>query len=217
METNSFNSDKHLSTRNIHLFQEVSHSWHRGDSGLRAGPCKIPNYVGMFTRVPRRDPPALPKWYNTSSLGVTFTRRWAPGPSFCSAPWTLGLCKSSSQSVSLLGVPKECAGDVYYRSLPHWWLFSEPLQLSLKISDRQLLRPGWFGEEEKTRNPDNGAGAWVTLPQSQLSVYSQGSEWGVALQDERCPHSPHTLLKQMALPMIFLPLSLTFSRKNPQK
>ena len=189
METNSFNSDKHLSTRNIHLFQEVSHSWHRGDSGLRAGPCKIPNYVGMFTRVPRRDPPALPKWYNTSSLGVTFTRRWAPGPSFCSAPWTLGLCKSSSQSVSLLGVPKECAGDVYYRSLPHWWLFSEPLQLSLKISDRQLLRP----------------------------VYSQGSEWGVALQDERCPHSPHSLLKQMALPMIFLPLSLTFSRKNPQK
>ena len=168
----------------------------------------------MFTRTPRRDPSTLPKWY-TSSLGVTFTRRWAPGPSFCSAPWNLRLCKSRSQSVSLSGVPRECAGDVYYWSLPHWWLFSEPLQLSLKISDRQLLSPGWFGEEEKTRNPDDGAGAWVTLPQSQLSVYSQGSEW--EMQDERCPRSPHSLLKQVALPMVFLSLSLTFSRKNPQK
>lgn len=138
-------------------------------------PCKIPNYVRMFTRAPRRDPPALPGWY-TSSLGVTFTHHRAPGPCFCSAPWTLGLCKPRSRSVSLLGVPRECAGDVYYQSLPHWWLFSEALQLSLKISERQPLRPGWFGEEGETGNPDSGAGSWVTLPQVQLNVYSQWSE-----------------------------------------
>ena len=32
---------------------------------------------------------------------LPFTHHWAPGPSFCSVPWTLRLCKSRSQSVSL--------------------------------------------------------------------------------------------------------------------
>lgn len=37
-------------------------------------------------------------------------------------------------------------------------LFSEPFQLSLKISERQLLRCGQFGEEGETGNPDGGGG-----------------------------------------------------------
>ena len=53
---------------------------------------------------------------------------------------------------------------------------TDDCSVSLKISERQPLRPGWFGEEGETGHPDSGAGAWVTLPQVQLNVYSQGSE-----------------------------------------
>ena len=141
MGTNSFSPVKHLSTRNIHVFQECPTAGTEEPQVWGQDPCKIPNYVGMFTRPPRRDSPALPGWY-TSSLGVTFTHHQAPCPCFCSAPWTLGLCKPRSRSVSLLGVPRECAGDVYYQSLPHWWLFSQLKNLRKAASETWVV---WGG------------------------------------------------------------------------
>lgn len=144
------------------MHQEASYSWHAGGSDLGAGSLENSRLRGVVQKSPK-EVPHCPAQVISIIVGCHIHMSLGSGSIFLSAPWALGYVSQDLCLYPSWGLPECLLVKFIISHCLTGNLFSEPFQLSLKISERQLLRCGQFGEEGETGNPDGGEDACLSL------------------------------------------------------